>query len=79
MGNMKLNANDGYPYTAGNLTDDVIDQLRNEAIDVDDSETADLCRRALIIRCSIAGIELRVQARIKIAAHLNAIVESEAP
>lgn len=60
-------------HTADNLTDEQIDRVRNEALDADDSRTADLCRRAMITTCSIAGIELRSQARARLAKHLNAV------
>ena len=55
-------------HTIDSLTDEQIDQLRNEAIDADDSRTADQCTAALSTAAAV-----RNSARRWIARHLNAV------
>lgn len=64
---IRMDKNDTY-WTRDNLTDEVIDQLRNEAIDVDDTGTAALCDIALH-----GKTRMRDAARRLIAEHLNAV------
>lgn len=78
---MPMQNDNSKKYTGDNLPDEIIAQLREEAMDADDDETASLCSIALCEKRlrskNVAKMDEVFRARTKLANHLNAVLDMD--